>query len=247
MIDNFDTIEQFMKFEPGTFYKFESLVRNTDGKNDLFEEGESETNKNILIKSWYVDNQKYYERIKPQMIKMAELTGARIYITLDKKSNAKLVQELLHRCTDYLCEMLQGKEIGIKTLSKMFASCTSVDTTSAKHGRTIMFDVDTSNRILLEELVHYIEQERFNNKGEKIEIKAYILKTRKGYHVFCRRLFDTSRWQQQLLELIMERYKWLETPIPEAELAAKAIEEIQQVSMKPNELGLVYHPMKGME
>ena len=38
MIDNFKTIENFMQFEEGTFYKFELLVRNTDGENELFPE-----------------------------------------------------------------------------------------------------------------------------------------------------------------------------------------------------------------
>ena len=68
MIDNFKVIDKFLQFEEGTFYKFELLVRNTDGKNILFPERVSNTNRNILIKSWYVDTKDYYEKIKHEMI-----------------------------------------------------------------------------------------------------------------------------------------------------------------------------------
>ena len=51
MIDNFKVIDTFLQFEEGTFYKFELLVRNTDGENELFPERCSNTNRNILIKS----------------------------------------------------------------------------------------------------------------------------------------------------------------------------------------------------
>ena len=48
-ISNFKVIDSFLQFEQGFFYKFELLVRNTDGRNPLFQEGYSNTNKNILI------------------------------------------------------------------------------------------------------------------------------------------------------------------------------------------------------
>ena len=62
MINNFNVIDNFLQFEEGTFYKFELLVRNTDGENELFPERCSNTNRNILIKSWYVDTKDYYEK-----------------------------------------------------------------------------------------------------------------------------------------------------------------------------------------
>ena len=39
MINNFNVIDNFLQFKEGTFYKFELLVRNTDGYNVLFPEG----------------------------------------------------------------------------------------------------------------------------------------------------------------------------------------------------------------
>lgn len=224
MINNFSEIENFMKFKPGCFYKFECLIRNTDGANILYEEGFSKTNKNILVKSWYVDNKEYYEKIKPEMVKMCNLTGARLYITLDRKSNLKLVQELSHALTDTLCDMIQGKEIGIKSLSKMFASKTSVKESSDKSGRTLMWDVDTKDSSVLNSIQDYIHSQN--------QI-SYILTTKKGYHVFCFRKFDHSKW----LNYCQEKYN-----LYRKELHLNYDEIQQYVSVKDNELGLVYHP-----
>ena len=230
MIDNFETIENFMQFEKGTFYKFECLVRNTDGENILYEEGFSKTNKNILVKSWYVDNFEYYNKIKQEMIKMCNLIGARLYITLDRKSNVKLVQELIHALTDTLCDMIQGKEIGIKSLSKIFASKTSVKETSDKKFKTIMFDVDTKDVDTLDCIQLYIE-----NKGQK----PYILETKKGYHVFCYRKFDICKWQQESIDIWVDYCKDNCT-LEQVQSLTHSIKEY--VSVKDNELGLVYHP-----
>lgn len=145
MINNFNVIDNFLQFEDGTFYKFELLVRNTDGNNILYQDGYSETNKNILIKSWYVDNQDYYDKVKHEMITMADLTGARLYVTLDRKDNVKLVQSLIHAFTDTLCGIVKGQKPSIKNISKTFASETSKVENSSKPTKTLMFDVDTKD------------------------------------------------------------------------------------------------------
>ena len=187
MIDNFNVIENFMQFEKGTFYKFECLVRNTDGDNILYEQGYSKTNKNILVKSWYVDNN-------------------------------------IHGLTDTLCDMIQGKEIGIKPLSKMFASKTSVKETSDKKTKTIMFDVDTKDNRYLNAICEYI-------KYKKQE--PFILETKKGYHVFCYKKFDHSNWR---IFCNTDATYWQDNP------EEKYFYVDEYISVKDNELGLVYHP-----
>ena len=240
MIDNFKVIDNFLQFEEGTFYKFELLIRNTDGGNDLYQEGYSKTNKNILIKSWYVDNKDYYEKIKHEMITMANITGARIYITLDRKDNVKLVQGLLHSYTDSLCAIVKGQKPAIKNLSKTFASETSKEENSSPKFRTIMFDVDTKDKEIKQAIIDYIEMERQNNKGESLpKVKAHVLETKKGYHIFCYRKFNIQDW----LDYSYFRYKKLMSG--QFTESFKIIDEFKEVvSVKANELGLVYHPMK---
>lgn len=229
MIDNFNVIEQFMNFKEGTFYKFELLVRNTDGENILFPERVSNTNRNILVKSWYIDNFDYYKKIKHEMITLSNLTGARLYITLDSKDNIKLVQNLIHFYIDTLCAICNNQKPSIKNISKTFASETSKIENSTKGLKTIMFDVDSKDSILVNSITSWIQ-----SKG----ITPFILQTIKGYHVFCYRKFDITNWQQQIIDNYLSTYRDLDNA---QELTHNIVE---YVSVKANELGLVYHPMK---
>lgn len=231
MIDNFHVIDSFLQFEEGSFYKFELLIRNTDGENDLYEEGYSNTNKNILIKSWYVDSESYYEKIKHEMITLANITGARLYVTLDRKDNRKLVQSIARRFFDLSMAIVEGSNPAIKGISKAFASETSKVENSCKNKRTMMFDIDTKEGIVLEAVICYIRS--------KEEI-PYVLETRKGYHVFCYRKFDSSNWEQDVVQAFIDTYTGQR--VEDIERLVHLVKE--NVSMKPNELGLVYHPEK---
>lgn len=234
MINNFPVIDKFLQFEEGTFYKFELLVRNTDGENELFPERCSNTNKNILIKSWYVDTAEYYEKLKHEMITLSNLTGARIYVTLDRKDNVKLTQSLIKSYTDTLVAIVNNQKPGIKKLSKVFASETSKIENSSKITKTIMFDIDTTDSLIIGVVESY-----FASKGQQ----CYNLKTKKGYHCFGYKKFDHSDWQKwcitNLDEDCSEFYE-----MDKNEISSIKQKFIETVSVKANELGLVYHPMK---
>lgn len=189
MIDNIETIENFMQCEQGSFYKFLLMVRNTDGENVLYTDGMSNSKKNLLIKEWYVDSLDRYYKIKHEMITLANLTGARLYMVLDRKSNLKLIQELAHAYIDMLSDLVQGKIIGIKGLSKVFASLTQKVETSDKAYKTLMFDVDTKDEATLNKVKDYVA-----SKGQP----CYILNTKKGYHVVCFRKFDHKDWKEKI-------------------------------------------------
>lgn len=231
-VDNFKVIDNFLQFEEGTFYKFELLIRNTDGENILFSKGSSSTNKSILIKSWYIDTKEYYEKIKHEMVTLSNITGARLYVTLDRKDNVKLVQSLVHAFTDTLCAICNGQKPSIKSISKIFASETSKVENSNKSTKTIMFDVDTKDEIIVDSVCNYIE-----SKGQK----PYMLKTKKGYHIFCFRKFNHQDWQKECLEWISNDWDIKDS---RDEIISYHDKFNETVSVKENELGLVYHPMK---
>lgn len=233
MINNFPVIDTFLQFEEGTFYKFELLVRNTDGENELFPERCSNTNRNILIKSWYVDTKDYYEKIKYEMITLSNITGARLYVTLDRKDNVKLTQSLIKSYTDTLVAIVNNQKPGIKKLSKVFASETSKVEVSAKATKTLMWDVDTKHSLYLQGLVDYISKDH----GQI----PFVLETKKGYHVVCFRKFNHQDW--------LARVYWYMYGEDFAPITKKCcLEKIaNNMSVKENELGLVYHPMKGLE
>lgn len=232
MIDNFNTIENFMQFEEGTFYKFELLIRNTDGSNPLYPEGSSQTNKNILIKSWYVDNIDYYNKIKHEMITLSNLTGARLYVTLDRKDNLKLVSNIIHAFTNTLICICNGQKPSIKNIAKTFASETSKVENSSKQTRTIMFDVDTKSLVIKQSIIDYIE-----SNGQK----AYVLETKKGYHIFFYRKFNLANWLPYITQHYLEKYI-IGITYTDEQIIEQRNKILEVVSVKENELGLVYHP-----
>ena len=237
-INNFPIIDSFLQFEQGSFYKFELLIRNTDGNNPLYQEGYSNTNKNILIKSWYVDTKEYYEKMKHEMKTLADLTGARLYMTLDRKKSIKVVQNLGHAFLDLLNGFTTGTKPTIKKIYKTFASETSKKEASEHNFKTYMFDVDTKDSQIKQAVIDYIEHE-----GQK----PFILETKKGYHIFCYRKFNHSEWLVYTSEMYMSNFENVNCYI-ENEVKQKYKNKIQElVFVKENELGLVYHPMKGLE
>ena len=226
-------IDNFLQFEEGTFYKFELLVRNTDGENILFPERCSNTNRNILIKSWYVDTKDYYEKIKHEMVTLSNITGARLYVTLDRKDNVKLCQSLIKAYTDDLVAIVNSQKPSIKSISKTFASETSKVENSSKSTKTIMFDVDTKDRDILEPVISYII-----SKGQE----AFVLDTKKGYHVFCYRKFNLADWLDFCVNDHFKLVKF-EDAISEKDYKTSYTARFKElVSVKENELGLVSIP-----
>lgn len=234
-INNFGVIDHFLQFEEGTFYKFELLVRNTDGENILFPERCSNTNRNILIKSWYVDTKDYYEKIKHEMVTLSNITGARLYVTLDRKDNVKLCQALIKAYTDDLVAIVNKQKPSIKSISKTFASETSKVENSSKTAKTLMWDVDTKQIEIVNHVHEYIR-----SKGQE----PFTLKTKKGYHVFCYRKFNHADWLDWCVEHEF-KYAHFENRVPVKDYRISFATRFKElVSVKENELGLVYHPMK---
>ena len=233
-INNFPIIDNFLQFEKGNFYKFELLIRNTDGNNPLYQEGYSNTNKNILTKSWYIDSKEYYEKMKHEMVTLSNMTGARLYMTLDRKKSIKVVQNLNHVFLDLLISFTTGAEPSIKKIHKTFASETSKKESSEHNLRTIMFDVDTKDLGVKQLIEGYVKSKR---------VEPYILETKKGYHIFCYKKFNIDNWKQECRSAI--ELEWQELEPTYTSLALSCFENY--VSVKENELGLVYHPMKGIE
>lgn len=222
MIENFNEIEQFMEFEKGHFYKFSCLVRNTDGENKLYQEGYSNVNKNILIKTWCIDSQEYYNKIKNEMKELCNMTGARLYIGLDRKNQLKVVQECLKGLSDIMVNYCMGSSIpSAKSLNKFFASKTSVAETSDHSHRTLMWDVDTQEEVFLESVLYYIKA-----NGQT----PMVLTTRKGYHVVCYKKFNCQSWGKDCVENFNK--------LTGEEIDFEEYNKL--VNMKPNELGLVY-------
>ena len=89
------------------------------------------------------------------------------------------------------------------------------------------------------QIVNHVH-EYIRSKGQE----PFTLKTKKGYHVVCFRKFNHSDWLDWCVE---HEYKHteFENKIAEKDYRTSFTARfIELVSVKENELGLVYHPEK---
>lgn len=218
MIDNFDTIEKCLfKFKSGSYYKFEALIRNTDGENDLYCEGMSKTNKNILIKSWWVEDWDYYLKIRKEMKHLCDHTGARLYVALDRKNLKKTLVAIQNQSQNLIQQyyVLRKEDspcdLTTKTVARINAHASSIKESSDRETRMWMFDIDANDFELLRTIQAACYPHEF-----------FTLATKKGWHVcayksgFRRMGFDFE-----------EQFPYLK-------------ERSEDWSLQENALGLVY-------
>lgn len=88
MINNFDSFGfEFVEWE---FYFFQILDRSKSGGN----------NKTRCIKSYYIDNQEFFDKKKPEMIELADTTKSRVYVHPARRRKDKIALELLSYVAD---------------------------------------------------------------------------------------------------------------------------------------------------
>lgn len=175
MIDNFQTIEDnLLQFKEGSYYKFEALVRNTDGNNELYFEGASNTNKNILIKTWWIESEERYVRMKNEMKTLCDMTGARLYVLLDRKNYKKTLVGLAKISNDLLIDyyVSGNTEPPLSAIQKIPGTASSRSEASDRETRMWMFDIDCNDF----ELLRTIQSVCYPHK-------YFTLSTNKGYHV----------------------------------------------------------------
>lgn len=129
MIDNFENLKNFMKFEPGTYYKFVALVRAKDFADGRYEPVLSTNERGeIFVRQWFVDSEDSLDRYKDDMINLCKATKARLYVTTDRKSTKKTILTMAQQLDDYIRQLINNPNapISIKKLSKFSASASQM-------------------------------------------------------------------------------------------------------------------------
>lgn len=214
-INNFKIIEdKFLTFEQGYYYKFECIVRNTDGENPLYVPDMSNSKKNISIKSWYFSSQEQYDRHKFEMIQLCNLLDARLYICLDRKSNKNTMRTIFTKISNLIFDQVYESTTSTKSLTNIVTSCTSLAESSDSSRKTWMFDIDEKNIELVNKITTF-----FRNKN----LPYWILDTKKGYHIVSYKKFSIEEVINHLEKLDVTK-EWV----------------AQNLSIVANRLGLVY-------
>lgn len=192
-INNFYQLENLLEFKEGSYYKFIALIRAKDnsGVIDTKERGE------IFVRQWFVDSQTSLLKYREDMINLCKATGARLYVTTDRKSVKKTVFKMLEQLQDIIKQFVFGSYscVSLRKLSKFSSSASSLAECS-DGPKYWLIDIDNTDGIS-NDIVDQLSQDFeyiFHDK------KIIRFKTVNGWHLLIKRNFDyrtefAKRWQ----------------------------------------------------
>lgn len=219
-----------MKFtDKPCYYKFCIIVRNKDGKSPLI--NSSSNSGETMIKSWFVDSMEYYNKVKPEMIALAEHTRGRLYMALDRKDTHKTILQLFTEISEIMKRIIFGDTTVPKRLNKIVNSVSSNVLCSEKTGKTLMYDIDCKDMSVLNGVIAYVL--------DYVQTVT-TLETKNGYHVVVRKCFPiTNNWQEEVSDFAIS-YAKLENPKLTVEESLDIINKVKDIRVQQNQLGLVY-------
>lgn len=127
-INNFSQLKYWMRFDKGTYYKFVALIRNKDftdkSKPVLVNEGRGEH----FIRQWFIGSQSELDKYAGEMTSLCKATGARLYVTTDRKSTKKTILKMQDQLNEYIKQMLfdPNAAISLRKLSKFSSSASQM-------------------------------------------------------------------------------------------------------------------------
>jgi hypothetical protein len=186
LVDNTSKLKDVMEFKNGAYYKFVCLVRAKDYKENSNEQVlHCMEKQEILVKDWLVDTPERLAGTLPDMLKFTELFKCRLYMCTDRKSVLKTLKTMRDTVQNYLDPFLgnPNASCSVRAVKKVASSASNMDESSDKGGRKWLFDVDTKDQEVLQEVVDYC--------GNSYES---TFETKSGYHVVAKREFDAHRW-----------------------------------------------------
>ena len=188
LVDNTSKLKDVMEFKNGAYYKFVCLVRAKDYRENPDEQVlHCMEKQEILVKDWLVDTPERLAGTLPDMLKFTELFKCRLYMCTDRKSVLKTLKTMRDTVQNYLDPFLGNPNAtcSVRAVKKIASSASNMDESSDKGGRKWLFDVDTKDQEVLQEVVEYC--------GSSYES---TFETKSGYHVVAKRNFDAHRWAE---------------------------------------------------
>lgn len=195
-INNFYQLENLLEFKEGSYYKFIALIRAKDnsGVIDTKERGE------IFVRQWFVDSQTSLLKYREDMINLCKATGARLYVTTDRKSVKKTVFKMLEQLQDIIKQFVFGSYgcVSLRKLSKFSSSASSLaECSDGNKYWLIDIDKNGTTEITEDQVKQIVEDFEYIFSDKKV----LRFKTLNGYHLLIKRDFDyraefAKRWQK---------------------------------------------------
>lgn len=187
MVDNSHSIRTFLEVNltedcvNKEFYKFDVMVRKKDNPNSIFMQHHKGS---FLVHSWLVSSLEQYDKYLPEMKELCDLTGARLYMLLDRKSTNSMAVQLADYGSDLLKSMLRKNTISTKNIFNVMNSLTSKKELSVHPSRKLLFDIDSKDTDKLSEVLYSLKPEETGH--------LYVFESPNGWHVVTNRFNQES-------------------------------------------------------
>ena len=196
LVDNSKYIRKFLlkeltpECENKEFYKFDVMVRNKDDRNNTYIKNHKGS---FLLHSWLISTVEQYDKYIDEMIALCDATGARLYMTLDRKSTQSMAIKLADYANDLLKSMVRKNILSTKNIFNVMNSLTSKKELSVHSNRKLLFDIDTDNWDEVDDLIDILMPISLAETGT-----VYILRSPNGWHVI------TNRFNRDLISITNE-------------------------------------------
>lgn len=179
-VNNTRLLNRFLFFQKDTYYKFAIIIRKKDGKNTL---SSNYDRREIIVKNYLISSKEELDMYLPDMIKLADFVGGRLYVTTDRKDIRKTLVNITKKCNDYLAQLVLGNQDNLSTrlIGKLTSSATSEAESSCKDDKKWLFDIDTKDNT--------VKNEIYKLCGENW---LATLETVNGYHIIAKKKFRTD-------------------------------------------------------
>lgn len=178
MINNLEQIKSLLKFENENEFYFVQVIQRSKENPNL---GKN----NNLIKAYYVYSLDYLDKKFPEMVKLAEVFNARIYIHLNRRNAYNIALELM----EDLVYNIRANHL--QTLSKSYSSVCGKH--HSEKDKTWIIDWDDK-----ENIKDKIEMLKFIRTLEPLETDKLIaeIETKNGYHLITRP-FNSQKFNEE--------------------------------------------------
>lgn len=164
------------------YYKFVALVRAKDYQEHNQPLSNKQGSREIVVHQWLVSSYEQFDKLIGDMLTFVRLFRCRLYVTTDRKDIVKTFVYAKNRLSEVVDNLALGqKDVSGRLLNKLVNSASSVDETSEHNGRRWMFDVDSKDRQILQQVIDSCD-------------RHYIcsIPTKSGYHVLAYRQLNAK-------------------------------------------------------
>jgi hypothetical protein len=183
MIDNFEQIKTLLDFpSEDTFYFAQILLRKKDNP-----ETSGNNNSARLIKAYYIKSIEHLDKVKDEMILLANKYNARVCINLNKRSFERAAFHTLKKITDQILNK------DYKSVRRAYNSACGEYSTGDKRW-IVDIDDKKNTRFYVAEYIRDLEP----NPGES-KVITYV-ETKSGWHIITKP-FNISKFKEVYPEI----------------------------------------------